>query len=215
MKRSRRGWTFCLSAVAVLALMAVSAVGAQAAEFWVGSVGSFLLATLSGAQVGAGKLLVEKRGITITCQKGAVTSGALETKTSGKVTTEFKECTVLNYSDNKELAACTALEPIKAEATIFPGEHSTFKQIEVEESLITAIVISGAACASKGIYPVGGLISAKVIKNGAVVNEIEFSRTYSELIKDALKFGAFPAFIDATLKVELTGAHAGIKFGVA
>jgi hypothetical protein len=219
MGKIKLGRVFGLSILSALSLMAMFVVSAQASEFWVGKTGSFLLATATGAQVGSGKLLVEKRGITITCETGVVTSGALETKTSGKGTAEFSKCTVLNFVDNKELTACSVDQPIKAEATLLPGEHpgAANKRVIAEPvgELFTTVKVTGEACASKGTYPIKGFVSAEITENGKIVNKVVASRTYSELVKDSLSFGAFPAFIDATATVELTGVHKGIAFGVA
>jgi hypothetical protein len=216
MRKPRR--TFWLALAAALGLMGVSAVSAQAAEFWDGSESSFLLATLSGAQVGAGKLLVPKRGIIITCQKGAITSGALETTTSGPANFEFKECTVLS-SDNKELTSCKVAQPIKAGGTHLPGNDSGTKFVTFEptapSTTFTTITIEGEACAPKGFYPITGVVSAKITTNGAVVNKMEANDTTFALFKDTLKFGAFPAVLDASFTAELTGVHKGFEFGVA
>jgi hypothetical protein len=218
MRKSRRRRTFCLSTIAALGLMGVGAEGAQAAEFWVGKEGSFLLTLASTTTTNSTIFLIFGRGITISCSS-TVDSLHIITKTTATNTTEMKGCTVLNFSDNKELPACEIEQPIKTGGTLLPGEHSATKRVIYEPTApgetFTTIVIKGAACASKGSYPLKGSVSAKFNTNGAVVNEVQFSQTYSELVGDTLKFGAFAAFTHSIHTVKLVSAHEGTKFGVS
>lgn len=238
MRKIKFGRALGLSLLSALSLMAVFAGGAQATadpgSFWVGELGKFLLATFTGTQEGAGSLLVPGRSLTITCNAGHVNSGHLKTSTLGLAKVTFLECATFSHPGGGALTACTVgkekgkPESIVATADLLPFLHLeggiptnlNYVTAEPDESAnFTEIVLSGSTCAIKGTYAVTGSISAEIKPalsepTHPIVNLIEATKAFSELVKDSLSFGAFSAFVIAKAEIELTGEHKGIKFGV-
>jgi hypothetical protein len=225
MKKIKLRRAFGLSLLGALGLVAIFAVGAQAAQFLIENTKGekvSLLATLTGAQEGAGYLLVAARNLKLPCTSADVIAGSeITDATKGLVKVTFLGCETINDKTGVKMP-CEVLDEvgvkdqINATAILLPKEHAGIKYVTFDEDggPFALIKLSGVTCPIAGDFSVTGSVSAKLIVNLSVVDLIQFSQAFSELVGDSLKFGFFTAFLNGSGTTELTGAHTGLKFGV-
>jgi hypothetical protein len=226
MRKIKLRRVFGPSFVAAIGLMAVFVAGAQAGEagtyFLKNTSGTevpFLLATVTGkVETGtSGVLLSPGRNLSITCSDLTLNTGVIINTTTATGEGTAAKCVAKAHKG--EEIECKVTEPIKASAKIRPFLHEKTKLYLTAEPLVaggnfTTVELTGEFCPIKGKYPITGFISAQVTTNDAVVGLGIASEAFSKLVKDTLKFGAFEAFGIGKGELELTGAHAGFKFGV-
>ena len=217
MGKIKFGRVFGLSILGIVSMMAMFAVSAQAAEFWVKEKGNVLLATATGAQEGEGILLVPGRNLTLKCAAGDVKEGSeIKTASEGLAKILFLTCKAFSHKTGSAIP-CEVLNP-EATAIISPVVHEGLPYVLAKAdggTNFTTVVMHGELCPLPLESPVTGTLAAKVTTNGAVVDLIESSEAIQKLLGDVLKFGEFEAFVIAKATIELTGAHKGLNFGVA
>jgi hypothetical protein len=232
MRHSKLGIrAFGLAFVAALGLMAFSAIAAQAEDLTDGgAAGSFTIlgsaalvagATFTGVQVGASKLLVPGRNLSIECKEGALLEGKFLSSTEALVIILFKKCAALVASkETEEVAGCTITngKDITASAIILSRLHggelflllhpdlgATFTTLEFEKE---------KGCALPLKNNITGLISALDDNSTAVSHLILFSQAIQKLLGAKMLFGTFESFVDAHKTFSLTGFHLGCAWSV-
>jgi len=221
-----------LAMLTTLGVMAFVAAGAQAqlpgeskAGTFTINLGAALLATLTGHQERAGKLLVAGRNLDINCNAAEVLEGKINSSTEALVGILFLECTALEHNTNNPLTGCNIIEPvsglkgaIRALGKFLPILHgvNTYVLAEPEEiggNLAVVTFESGKGCVLPLSNPVKGSVTTQVI-SGLEGSEplLTFSQAIQELTGDKLLFGTFPAFMNSSFVVKLTGNH--IKLGI-
>jgi hypothetical protein len=229
-----------LSLIAALGLMAFSAGAAQAGEIQVeGSAALATGRTVNATQEGEGTLLVPSLNIEIVCKKltaanTTVTSGPLGTASAEVL---YEECVVWSIQKETEklIEVLTSCQILASGATKTKG-HITAKGVgkiilhnaNTETFLLaegapfaTVEFTKGIGCALTNPVKVSGAVVFKVVTgnlipsaaNKVVKPLIEASKTLQKLIGDKLLYGVNEAFIDGSALLELTGSHAGLKWG--
>lgn len=227
---------FGVSLMAVLGLMAMFAVAAQAenlsdggkaGKFKVeGSSALVIGAKFVGVQEGAGKLLIAAKNAFVECKKGKVTSGEGVSESEVKAVVLFEECAT--FEDKSPFNALTACNVIGEPASTGKVEAKGVGKAILHEGKLY-VLLSGAPFATIKFGPECG-IGVKVEVKGSVVAEVDNGEeklthllTFSEAIQklfqvggvgDKLLYGASEAFINASATVELTEKHAGKVWSV-
>lgn len=232
MRHSKLGIrAFGLAFVAALGLMAFSAVAAQAEDLTDGGkAGSFTIlgsaalvpgATFTGAQVGASKLLVPGRNLTIECKKGAFLEGKFLNSTEALTKVLLLECRALVLSkETEEVAGCfiTNGKDITATAIILARLHGgeLFLLIHPEpgQPLTHVTFEPNKGCALPLLNVVSGLTSALDDSPTAISHLLLFSQAIQALLGVKLLFGGFESFIDSHWTASLTGIHLGCEWSV-
>jgi hypothetical protein len=194
--------------------------GASSAGTFLINLGSALLATVTGKQLGTGFLLVAARDLKIECSSFDIEEGKINTSTDAQGKVVFLGCISKNHA-GVTLADCQLkeLETIRASALILPILHGgltyvLFEPIPPATIFATPSYKAGTPCTLPLNNPVTGAVTALVKTLDAVVQPLLFSEAIQLLTGDKLAFGGFPAYINAEADVELTAPHAGQKLGI-
>jgi hypothetical protein len=196
-----------VSVFGALSLAAILATSAQAAEFQIQGKPA-LLATLTGSQEGTGSLLIPGRNLTINCQSTAVNVGSeIVSPSKALVKLTFSMCSALNHAKGTELP-CTIDNPTVT-ALFLPLAGNTLLKEPDSSETFTTVLLLGEICPLPEENPVQGTLTAEVKTNNSVVDLITFNKS------SGINFGGFPSTFTGSATLELTGAHKGLKFGVA
>jgi hypothetical protein len=219
---------------AALGLMAFAASGAQAQTLpGASTTGLFLinltdalLATATGQQVGPGKLLVPGRQIEVGCDTAHISEGKIDSPTDALAKIVFLLCFTYTYNPTGlgELIKECVIKggsyedggTIETKVLIKPILHGAqnFVLIEPQEGNFANVTyIANLGCVLPLNNPVSGSVVAQVHEE-AVQLLVLFSETIQLLSGDVLKYGEFPAYVDAHARINLTGSHEGLKLGV-
>ncbi len=221
-----------VSLIAALGLMAIGAVGAQAAGEW--KIGGKTMSELGLAsetytaklEPGVNALyLVKTLNIEIKCSTIHVLLGDILPSGIVDLKLTFLGCKVFDDSAKEsELTACSiksagqATEVIETQQIkgliILHGGKNYSLTTPSSGLTFTTVELIGASCAPKGSYPIAG---TTVVEIGAEAKELlltpvkEPEALFPEVSgkKDGLKFGENKAFLAGAAVAELTGAKKG------
>ncbi|HWN08232.1 MAG TPA: hypothetical protein VNO50_02990 [Pyrinomonadaceae bacterium] len=234
-----------LVVLAVIGVMAFTAVGAQAqvshelhlagltnpnplaspatnspGEFLV-NLGSALLATFIGEQLGKGYLLVQARDLKIECTGFDLTNGKINSSTDASAEAIFLGCVLLTHA-GLPLEGCEFKELgiIKSSYLVLPILHGGVNYLLFEPLTGTNFTVisfkAGQGCILPLNNPKTGSIVAKVGALDAVVQTITFGEAIQLLVGDVVKYGALnnTAYLTGTVHISLLGSHFGQKLGI-
>ncbi len=231
MRHSKLGArAFGLALVGALALVAFSAGVAQAENLTDrGKAGTLQVLGSStglegiegtGGGVGASKFLVKGRSLTIECGIVHVVTD-LHSNGAILITRIHLACKALNSAkETEEISGCNIAheKTITEKALLLPRKHEGKPYVLGEQEtgqLFTTIEFeSGKGCALPLKNEVKGTFGAQASEGEVVKQTLTFSEAIQKLLGDKLLFGTFEAFEDASLTIELTGAHKGCTFGI-
>jgi hypothetical protein len=218
------------SILGALSLAAMVAVSAQAAEFQI-SLKPALLATITG-NVLAGSLLVKGRNLKLNCTGGEIEEKSAEGElseitnaTHALVVIQFQGCTALNHKTGAELP-CTLVKQPLAIALVKPislgaGDPGVLFEPDKESKegakgqFTTLSFVGGGECPLPENNPVTGTFAALIDNNDTKEVLLLFNEAIQKAAGAKSSFGGFEAFVNVTAHLTLTGAHAGLSFGVA
>lgn len=228
---------FSVALVAMLGLMAFSAVAAQAenlkdggkaAKFAIGGNSALIVNETFNGTVGPGKLLVEGRKLEIKCTKGEVLEGKFLNESEALAKVVFEGCKAFVHKTGEPITTCIikdkvlGLEKIKALGIGIAKKHENnpyvlFKQ-DGEEPFAIIEFEAGKGCALPLVNKVTGSVVAES-SAAAIEPTLTFNEGVQKLFQvgtegDKLLFGTFEAFVEGKATLKLTGAHAGQSFGV-
>lgn len=184
-----------------------------------------LLATVAASQIGKGYLLVAGRSLEIRCAGlNLSATSKIISSTDALIEITFTGCKSFDHKTLTELTTCLLkeLETIKAKALVLPilhgpkGAEEPFLLFEPHTgaTFTTVTYKPGIGCPLPLENPVTGSVTALVELLDAVLQLVLFSEGIQLLTGDVLKFGGFNSYILGLGKIELTGAHAGLKLGI-
>lgn len=227
MRDTRHGLTSIgLALLAVLGIMTFTAIGAQAqlpgastpGAFLV-NLGSALLATLAGSQMGTASLLFPSRSFKIDCTSSSV-GGKINTSTDAQLMITFSGCLTLAIPTNDHIPCeLKTLQTITMSTLVLPIAHGGESFLLLEPlpgntSLTTISFKSGTGCTLFLNMPITGSISALVDALDAVKSLVLFNPAIQLLTGDVMSFGGHSIYVDSHVALELTGVHAGQKLGI-
>ncbi len=221
-----------VSLMAALGLMALTAVGAQAAEFKILGTGVATEETVNGKAEGVGLLKVPALSIEIVCQKFSIPNTPITRILSSgvvHVTVLFEECVVWSIKPGTleliEILPCLVLPSHHITATAlgqvvlhnaetetyikFTGEP--FANVEFEAGKGCPIplkpVIKGSAAFK--------VVTGNLAKGGAEVKEplLQSSEAIQALLGAKLLYGTNEAFVSGSGTAALSGAKIGCTWG--
>jgi len=233
---------FGLSFIAALSLMALSAAGAQAANFFLilnaaETILSNLHATASAEVDLLGVLLVQKANFEISCHKFAVKEGLILTDGVAHAKLLFETC-LIDEIKNKitglltELPKCKVYESaMDEELNINPGnilaeglilvikhEFTGGSKIELlahpkEAGGRFATLFFNELCPVPLESPISGLLTLEMHLGGHQVKQL-LRESEVGLTLGSLSFLGSQAVLDGAVWVFLAGAHEGLKWGI-
>jgi hypothetical protein len=217
-----------LALPAVVGLMAVGAAVAQAAlpgestpgEFKVLNAAINLAVTFKGEEELPTTFLIPGRNIDIICSEGITEEGKFISKKEGLAKLLYGGCEVFEHNTLKKSPCHVAPSlDITLKAIFLPILHGKklFVLLEPDGSTVFGVVTfkSGTGCVLPLSTKIEGSISAEVEEGEGVTRLLEFDEAIQKLTGDVFKFGAFEMYIKFSgLVIELTGNHAGCKWGI-
>jgi hypothetical protein len=201
--------------LSALGAMVLGTASAQAGVFKING-GAALLAEVAGSQESLTTFLVPSRNLTLVCHQGEWWNGIsyISYLLGGLLVQQYLNCLALSHTKGTELP-CTVHDP-KLTAIILPSLHNGKPYIiyEIEELPASAIAFLGGSCPLPEENPVKGSTAALVSTNNKVVNLLNFSPAIQSLLGGTLSFGGSAATVEGSATIKLTGAHAGLTFGI-
>jgi hypothetical protein len=223
MRSAKHGMkAFGLAMLTVVGMMVVGTGGAQGqlGQYLV-NLGSALLATFQGWQVGGGLLTVKARDLKLECAALSVSEGKINSSTDASGKVEFTGCVSYSLSTGVKLADCQlkTLETITASflalpSLVSPETYVLFESIPPATVFATISYKSGTACTLPLNNPVTGSVVMRIPFLDLYAQTGEFHPKNQELTGDKLSFGGFTAFLQGSVWTELLGTHFGQKIGI-
>ena len=216
-----------LTAVGVMAIGAGTAQAQLPGESKLGSftvAGSGALAenlTATGAGEGSVSLSVPGRNLRLECDPFHIAVANIFFRFI-IVLPIFLKCKAYALAEGGLIEGCNVTNggEIKASAILLPVLHggNAYVLAEPQEAggnLAVVTFESGKGCVLPLNNPVKGSFVGQVTSGLESVKPlITFSQAIQELGGDKLLFGTFPAYLNASVTMELTGSHTGLKLGV-
>jgi hypothetical protein len=205
-----------MAAVILVALgLIASTSNAQAGEFQIEGKAA-LLATVTGKQEGKLSLSIPELDVLVECSEGSIlTAGEILNAKEGLVKMLFSGCLALSYKKGTKLP-CT-VDDLESTLRMLPVSHAGNAYVLFQPDgteLLTTILLLGVNCPLPNENPIKGSVVGQVTTNHQVVDLITFSPAIQQLVGDKLTYGPLASFITGSITLELTGAHAGLEFGV-
>lgn len=204
----------CMVVVCVLGMTVTQPRNAQAEE---GE--SFLLATATGEQEGAGTLSVPFRNLKISCQEADFEEGTeMKSGTEALVKLVFLTCAALSLTSGKKLPCTVDISP--ATAIFAPTEHAAKNYLLAkpdEGEILTTVLLLGEECPLPEENQISGTFAAQVTVNKSSIDLVVFSEAIQKLLGDKAWFGkagTFEAFLNSSAIFMLTGEHQNRNFSV-
>jgi len=221
--------TLGLSIMAALGLMAFAGVAQAATLSDGGKAGTFLVSlgtalvpntTIGGLGTTTGTLLVAGRNLDILCTHTHVLTGSkFISSTEGLLLLLFLGCETFEHNNHAVKLPCEIPgKDIHAHAIIKPKLHEGKLFVLASGAPFTKFTYaSGTGCPLPLAVEISGSVVAEVEEDSAS-NLVSLSEAIQKLFQsggvgDKLLYGTFESFVNADAKAELTGAHAGLKFG--
>jgi hypothetical protein len=244
MRHSKFGLrAFGLALVAVLGLMAFSAVAAQAANLTGGGEGGLFEILKGKVAVEAGQkvtgelenwtdgllhgfLLVPNSNLSLLCSGLQVLQGEFKSDTEALAEVKFTGCKAFEFNPPKEeLKECIVVSKfvggevgvVVASAIVLAKKHEKegYVQFEPDGGLVFTSILfeKGTACTLPAKNEIKGTLGA-LVQGIATGSLITANGTIQTLMGDLLKFGANEAIVEGNAKLKLIGKNEGCEFGV-
>lgn len=224
--------------VAAIGMMAfASSAHAVKSVFLINKSSANLHASVTGVQLGEGKLLVAGLNMEVRCPKFTVQEGLILNNDDAHGKLLFEECRPYVHSTGLENKFChvtaTAVDTklhITATGLILPAELKSGAPAILIESIKALILFLGAECTLPEDNLVTGELCLAIDENDTVKPEVLSSAAIQATclerptlgalaqgagVTDVLKYGIHTASVIGTAQLSLTGAHAGQTLGVS
>ncbi len=219
---------FGLTVMAALGLVAFTAVAAQAENLTDGGkeglfqiLGSSALvtgATLTGKSEGHIRILEPSRNLTILCGTLDFLEGKFLNDKEALVKILYLECVPLVFGEETEkIAGCNLVGgDITTTLLALAKKHEGKPYILLEGDPTTIGTIeyeSGKGCPLPLKSTIVGSVVGEV-KTVGVTQLVQFNETIQKLFQDKINYGTNELILDASLVLELTGAHVGCSWAI-
>lgn len=228
--------------MAALSLMAFAVTSAQAEILTDGGKAGLFRILGSSALVGTesftGKLeklngsgpthlliLEPGRNLTVLCGEIDVLEGKFLNEKEGLMRVLYLKCVALVFGkESEKIAGCKIVgEDITAQFLILAKKHEGEPYLLFEadppSSTIGEIVYEGAECPLPSHNTIQGSMVGELKLGEPATQLLQFSEAISKLFQtseggDRINYGTFQLYLDASVLLELSGAHKGCGWGV-